>query len=276
MPTSRIGDRLPNPHVAPPCPLGVTVVVPCFNEEESALQLADMLLTCEQRLHPTYDVQFVIVDDGSLDATLSVLRQQFAERRNYRIARHPENCGVAAAIMTGIRESTTEIVCSVDSDGSYDPQHLVQMIPHLTNDVALVTASPYHRDGEVVNVPTWRLAISRCASWLYGRAMKQQLATYTSCFRVYRRSNVVDIELAYPGFEGVAELLWRIGLRGHDIVEVPTRLDVRKYGQSKMRVAQVAWGHVGLLSRVLAQRVFAIRRAAARRNGHPHDANVSV
>ena len=77
--------------------------------------------------------------------------------------RHPENRGVAAAIMTGIRNAPTEIVCSIDCDCSYDPSTLARMIPLLQN-ADMVTASPYHPQGSVRNVPGWRLVLSKTLS----------------------------------------------------------------------------------------------------------------
>ncbi|MDX6709138.1 MAG: hypothetical protein QOH96_154 [Blastocatellia bacterium] len=60
---------------------------------------------------------------------------------------------VAAAILTGVGNSNTEIVCSIDCNCTYDPHELGEMIPKLVPGVDLVTASPYHPLGQVRNVP---------------------------------------------------------------------------------------------------------------------------
>ena len=73
-----------------------------------------------------------------------------------------------------------------------------------------MTASPYHPDGEVKNVPGWRLLLSRGASALYRVALKQNLSTFTSCFRVYRRESVTDIAIENGNFLGIAELLGKL------------------------------------------------------------------
>ena len=88
------------------------------------------------------------------------------------------------------------------------------MIPLLGPDVSVVTASPYHPQGRVKNVPSWRLGLSRGASFLYRRVFRQQLHTYTSCFRVYRRSALQGLEIDEGGFLGVAEMLGRLDLKG--------------------------------------------------------------
>ena len=115
----------------------------------------------------------------------------------------------------------------------------------------MVTASPYHKDGGVRNVPEWRLFLSKGASFLYRRALRSKLDTYTSCFRVYRRSSVVDLKLGETGFLGVAELLGRLDLTGGKIVEYPAVLEVRLFGISKMKTARTIFGHLKLLSRLI-------------------------
>src|SRR5207247_1582762 len=83
-----------------------------------------------------------------------------------------------------------ETVASLDADCTYEPTQLLSLLKLLTEGVDVVVASPYHPGGKVVGVPRWRLALSRLASRLYGLVMRNQLDTYTSCVRIYRRSSV--------------------------------------------------------------------------------------
>jgi hypothetical protein len=138
-------------------------------------------------------------------------------------------------------------VCSMDCDCTYDPHELARMIPLLTDGVDLVTASPYHPKGAVLNVPRWRLTLSKTLSRMYRVVLHQRLATYTSCFRVYRRDAVAPTHIDHPGFLGVAEMIGKLDLTGSTIVEFPTTLAVRMIGRSKMKVLRTIAGHVKLL-----------------------------
>src|SRR5690606_26633536 len=100
---------------------------------------------------------------------------------------------------------------------------------------------------------------------IYRRALNRPLHTFTSCFRVYRRAAMCDMQLRYQGFVGIAEMLWRLDRAGEEIVECPALLDVRRYGQSKMRVLQVTFGHIRLLRRVVQDRI--LRASGVRSNG---------
>ncbi len=232
----------------------ITIVIPCFNEESSLPYLFNTLKDVEITLAEEYEIKFIFVDDGSTDQTWDSLQQLFGSQQNVSILQHPKNAGVAVAILAGIRQAQTEIVCSMDCDCSYDPHELKNMIPLLSEGVDLVTASPYHPQGKVLNVPSWRLALSKTASLLYRQVLQQQLFTYTSCFRVYRRSAVAGLSLREGGFLGIAELLGKLDLQGARIVEYPTTLEVRLFGQSKMKTLRTIMGHLGLLARLLACR----------------------
>ena len=218
--------------------------------EETQTQLAD-----------AFAFQYVFVDDASADGTWDCLQALFGGREDTQLIRHPENRGVAAAILTGLRAAKTEHVASVDCDCTYDPAQLRYMIPLLDQDTAMVTASPYHPEGQVLGVPGWRLVLSRTLSRLYGWVLPRAPATITSCFRVYRRSRLLDIELEDGGFLGVAETLAVLSLRGEGIAEHPAVLESRLLGESKMRIVRTIFGHLGLL-RTLAGRRLAGSRGA--------------
>jgi glycosyltransferase involved in cell wall biosynthesis len=241
------------------------VVVPCFNEELILPYLANTLSSVEKKLGALYRFDFIFVDDGSSDGTWKSLHSVFAEYPNVRFVRHPKNRGVAAAIVTGIRESDTEIVCSIDCDCTYDPHQLAALIPALKSDIDLVTASPYHPQGTVRNVPSWRLFLSKSLSSMYRIVLHHRLATYTSCFRVHRRSAVVDLTVREGGFLGVAEMLGVLDLQGGSIVECPAVLEVRLLGRSKMKTLKTIVGHLGLLRRFAAARV--LGRGGTRSSG---------
>ncbi|MDX2288226.1 MAG: glycosyltransferase [Hyphomicrobiaceae bacterium] len=230
--------------------LPVTVIVPCYNEEQSLAYLARALDQFVAETADRYQLSFVFVDDGSKDRTLAGLQQQFGSRANCQIVQHPQNRGIAAACLTGFAAARDEIVCVIDADCTFDPSSLATMIPLLTDDVALVTASPYHRDGGVMNVPAWRLVLSRGASRLYSYVLTNKLASYTACFRVYRRSAVADMQLEHSGFTGIAEILVRLDQAGARIVESPAVLEARVLGVSKMKVARTIMEHSRLIGRL--------------------------
>lgn len=234
----------------------VSIVVPCYNEQETLPYLANTMASVRSQLQAIgYDPHLIFVDDKSEDNTLAVINKYFARDENVKVLQHEVNKGVAAGIVTGIGAAETEIVCSIDCDCTFDPHELVRMIPLLGKDVDMVTASPYHKDGGVRNVPGWRLLLSKGASTLYRCVLNTKIASYTACFRVYRRSAMIDLDPSAPGFHGVAEMLGLLDLKGGKIVEFPTVLAVRLFGISKMKTVKTIIGHIKLLGRLSTMRL---------------------
>src|SRR5438132_1116140 len=122
----------------------LAVVVPCYNEADSIAKLAAALARLDEALADQYETEFVLVDDGSSDNTWQLLRETFAGNANVRLVRHAKNQGIAAAVGTGIRAASAQIVASFDADCTYDPLQIVTLLARLTDGVDMVVASPYH------------------------------------------------------------------------------------------------------------------------------------
>ena len=232
-----------------------TLVIPCYNEESTLPYLHRTMQSLRHELSRLWDLKILFVDDCSKDNTYQVLQSLFGDDSGISILRHETNKGVSAAILTGINAAQTEIIASIDADCSYDPHELTNMLPRLTRDVAMVTASPYHRDGKVNNVPSWRLVLSHTLSCMYRVLLGQKLATWTSCFRVYRKQQIIDLPLVENGFLGTAELAAQLSLHGRKIVEHPATLEVRLFGFSKMMTVRTILAHLRLLSKVVARKL---------------------
>ncbi|MBK8095781.1 MAG: glycosyltransferase [Planctomycetes bacterium] len=243
-----------SPEAAAAARTRVSLVVPLLDEAEGLPYLLRTLRLLQERLADRWQFEFVLVDDGSTDATWPLLQQAAAGRTDIVLARHEKNRGVAAAIQTGMRTATADIVASIDGDCSYDPAELAHMLPLLA-DADLVTASPYHPRGAVANVPAWRLWLSRGLSRIYRLLLRRDIHTWTSCFRVYRKDLALSLALDNERFLGIAELLIRLVRRGARIVEHPAVLESRLLGFSKMKTLRTIRDHLRLCWRVLRGQV---------------------
>ena len=229
----------------------VSIIIPCLNESEGIESLKAKLLPVLEKLRSTRAVELIFVDDGSTDDTYSKLQQSFGQQA--QIVRHKRNKGISAAIRTGLSYSIGEIICTIDSDCTYHPKHLIKILDLIHIDTDIVTASPYHPKGTVRNVPAWRLFLSKSLSQIYRLILPQKLYTYTSMFRAYRREVLEMIPTTHPGFLGLVEVLVEAILRGYKVVEYPTELSNRGFGRSKLRVARVILSHLQYISKLLVR-----------------------
>jgi dolichol-phosphate mannosyltransferase len=234
-----------------PCAIDkLSIVIPLYNEREGMNSLLERLFDFEKCNDLSAEMEFLFIDDGSCDGTAEELRRLLVDRQNCKIISHQNNQGIASAIRTGMLHSTGDCVVSIDSDGSYEIDLLLQMLQQFTANVDIIVASPYHPHGRVENVSAWRIALSKCASRMYRTVMKQKLCCYTSCFRVYRRDRCKNITTQDTRFVGVAEFLWRAENAGLNIVEYPATLRPRLIGRSKMKLARAMMGHMRLLAKI--------------------------
>lgn len=231
----------------------VSIIVPCFNESEGIPSLKKKLLPVLSELRLHRDVEVICVDDGSTDDTFFQLQKHLGQEVN--IIRHPQNAGLSAAISTGLMSAKGQIICTIDSDCTYDPKYLIELLDLMYPNVDIVTASPYHPRGRVNNVPNWRLFLSKGLSRLYQVVLPQKLYTYTSMFRAYRREVLEEIPITYPGFLGLVEVIAEAILCGYNVVELPTELSNRVYGRSKLRVVKVILSHLNYIKILIVRRL---------------------
>ena len=233
----------------------ITIVIPCYNEVTTLPYLVNTLSSALEQLTHWYDIKIIFIDDCSSDSTYNSLVKLFGNRQECTILRHEENQGVAGAIKTGISTAETEIICSMDCDCTYDPHEFLKMIPLLAEDVDIVTASPYHPKGRVLNVPNWRLFLSRTLSRLYSLVLSTKMYTFTSCFRVYKKSTVSKLDIHNSGFLGVGEMIALGILSGLTVKEFPTLLESRIFGESKMKIVTTIFQHLKLLFSIYIKKI---------------------
>jgi dolichol-phosphate mannosyltransferase len=234
----------------------ISVVAPLYNEKDSIPILAQTLSRLAARLIPEYELECVLVDDGSSDGTTDEAKKYFASFPRVVLVKHERNRGPGAAVRTGFGKATGDVICTIDSDCTFDPLKIPSMLKLLDDQRAdIVTASPYHPDGGVENVPPWRLLLSRGASAIYRRLCTCKLYTYTSFMRAYRRRVIETVAFEGDGFAAFTEMLLRAGLQGYKIVEIPMVLKSRAVGTSKMKVMYTIRTHFALMARALWWRI---------------------
>lgn len=233
----------------------VSLLVPCYNERDGVPQLAAALADLRRALLPVYRLEVVFVDDGSTDGTREVLDRHFASMPDVRIVSHVQNRGLGAALRTGFAHTTGDWVATTDSDCTYNPRQLPEMIRLMELGADVVVASPYHPSGGIHNVPRYRIFLSRTLSRLYDVLIGRRLYTYTSLFRIYRGELVRDLRFEADGFVSMAEILVRTLIQDAKVVEFPIVLTLRRYGESKAAIARLTGQHLRFLARVLAWRL---------------------
>jgi len=98
----------------------VSVIIPCFNEEENIPLLAEQVRTVFATLS-RYRYECLFVDDGSTDATFNALREVATQDPNIRPLHLVRNSGQSAALVAGLRHARGDLILTLDGDLQNDP-----------------------------------------------------------------------------------------------------------------------------------------------------------
>lgn len=224
----------------------VTVIVPCYNEVSGLPMLLDRLGRLLNGPMRGWEVLFV--DDGSSDRTFAELLSASRSRPWMTILRHATNIGLGAALRTGFANASAPIVCSIDADCTLAPERLPELVALVEGGADIATASAWHPESLRAEGSMLRIALSRAVSGLYKFLIGQDIHTFTCLFRAYRRDRLARIRFWSQGFASVAEIMLRGVLAGYRVAELPMQLEQRRFGDSKLKVADAIAAHIGLLT----------------------------
>ncbi len=202
-----------------------TVVIPAFNEGPALREHLETILTELAGADGPYDYEILVVDDGSVDGTYEIAQAAAANHENVRVIRHDSNRGLGAALRTAFAAAAGSVVVMYDSDLSYRPAIITDMLVELERSNAdLVLASAYMRGGSVVGVPWVRRMLSREANRFLSFATNGRYATITCMVRAYRLDFFRNIETTEDRMEINPELFFKAIKRGAVVSEIPADL----------------------------------------------------
>jgi dolichol-phosphate mannosyltransferase len=224
----------------------VTLIIPCYNEEAGLPALLDRL--GRMRQDGARDWQILFIDDGSSDGTFGALLRATQDHSWIGVIRHHENLGLGAALRTGFAVARSPIVCTMDSDCTYPPEKLSELVALVDAGAEIATASAWHPTSAAADGSVLRLWLSRRVSAVYKRLLGRDVYTFTCLFRAYRSEHLRRIPFRSNGFAAVAEIMLRSILTGYGVREVPMHLESRRFGESKLKVGDAIMAHLRLMA----------------------------
>lgn len=228
----------------------ISFIFPAYNESENLKRFPAEVFPEFDKLGVSYEV--IVVDDGSADATAAVA-ESLGDR--IRLVRHEKNKGIGAAVRTGIAAARGDLVVTMDTDLTYAPSDVKVLLDRFNQGNVDVVSGSLKLAGYDAHVPLWRLAISSLTGMIYGIVLGKRMTVVTGIFRLYRRSDLLDLPITATGFEINTEILFHLLRRHKRVVEVPTKLTQRIHGESKLNYRKEAKRHLQLIWRMVKMRL---------------------
>lgn len=202
----------------------VSVVIPVYNEEESLPTLFTRLYPAMDALRRSYECVFV--DDGSVDRSAALLREQFEKRPNHtRVVLLQSNFGQHAAILAGFSAARGQRVVTLDADLQNPPEEVGNLLLKMDEGYDYVgTIRRKRRD------VTWRKLASRLMNRLRERITKVRMTDQGCMLRAYARHVVDAINNTSEINTFIPALAYLYALKP---VEVEVVHNERQAGQSK-------------------------------------------
>lgn len=161
----------------------LSVVIPCYNEEDVLEALVATLRV--ELAATTEDFEVLLVDDGSADGTLELMRSAYAEDPRFRYLALSRNFGKESAMLAGLSQARGDAVAIMDADLQHPPHLLAQMLPLLDQGYEQVVARRTRTGDAVV-----RTMLSRVYYKVIDRLVEVKLEDGVGDFRVLSRTAV--------------------------------------------------------------------------------------
>ncbi len=198
-PTTDRPALIPGWNRSPYALAGLTIVLPCFNEEANVADAIRMAVSAAELCATDYEI--VVVDDGSTDATAAIAAGFADADRHIRLIVHAHNRGYGDAVRSGIDTATMPWLLLTDADLQFDLRELVDFLPRArTADIVMGyrinRQDPFHRR---VNAAAW--------NWLVGRMFDIPVRDIDCAFKLVRTDFAQQAGLTSTGAMISTELL---------------------------------------------------------------------
>jgi glycosyltransferase involved in cell wall biosynthesis len=223
----------------------LSIIIPAYNEEAGIAAMLDHLLEVSADF-PLDDVEIIIVDDGSSDGTSEIV--QAYEDNHVRLIQHPQNKGYGAALKTGIRQASHEVLCIIDADNTYPAER----IPDLFNEMQTHSADMVvgARTGDNVRIPLIRRPAKAFLRMLAGYVAEHSIPDLNSGLRLFRRDVVLRFFTLLPNqFSFTTTITLAMLVNGYHLRYVSINYAART-GRSKIKPIRDTLNFIQLVLRI--------------------------
>jgi glycosyltransferase involved in cell wall biosynthesis len=204
-------------------------VIPVYNEIHTLPALLPRVL---QAPLEGRDREIILVDDGSQDGTRSYL--ETIKDPQVRVFFHDHNCGKGSALRTGFTAATGEVIIVQDADLEYAPEEYPRLLaPILEGHTQVVYGSRFKGRDRHVHASSLFYFGGQIVTWIANLLYGLRLTDEPTCYKVFRRSLLQNLDLQCHRFEFCPEFTAKVARSGIPILEVPISYHPRTVREGK-------------------------------------------
>ncbi|HYF04443.1 MAG TPA: glycosyltransferase family 2 protein [Patescibacteria group bacterium] len=217
----------------------ISVVIPLLNEEGSLPELAERLeAQLREVANSSWEVLFI--DDGSTDASFTVIRELHNRNPRFKAVRFRRNYGKSAALSVGFAQARGKYVITMDADLQDDPAEIPALLNKLKSGYDLVSGWKKKRYD-----PISKTLPSKFFNWVTSKASGIKLHDFNCGLKGYRREVVKSLQVYGEMHRYLPALAHWDGFK---VTEIPVQHHPRIHGYSKFGVSRFLKGFLDLLT----------------------------
>jgi glycosyltransferase involved in cell wall biosynthesis len=221
------------------------IQIPCFNEEAV---LATTLADLPREVEGFDTVEWLVIDDGSTDATARVARESGVDH----VVRFNTNKGLAVAFQAGVDAALklgADVIVNTDADNQYRADDVPKLVrPILAHEADIVVGVRNVRDHDEFS--RVKKVLQRWGSWVVRRASQTDIPDVTSGFRAYDREAALQLNVV-SRFTYTIETIIQAGKGGLAVTHVPIRTNPKTRESRLFRsIRQYVTRSIGTILRI--------------------------
>jgi dolichol-phosphate mannosyltransferase len=206
----------------------LSIIIPVYNEEKTLLEIIKKV---ESIKLPNIEKEIIIIDDYSTDSSKDILKE-LEKSNKYKIFYHKTNQGKGAALRTGFKNSSGDIILIQDADLEYDPNDYIRLLePILNKETKVVYGS------RLTKTKKHMYSLHHFGNWfltfLTNILYSSHLTDMETCYKVFTKEVLSSMTLKAKRFDFEPEITAKILKKGYKIKEIPISFHGRHFEEGK-------------------------------------------
>ena len=204
----------------------VSIIIPCFNEKDTIKSIFDKVNESK-----TFNKEIIIVDDGSTDGSDKIIKEIVVNNPNLKTVFHEKNLGKGAAIKSGLKSSSGNLILIQDADLEYDPiDYNILIEPFVKYDADVVYGSRFIGGPNPKRLHLfWHTVANKILTLITNIFTNLNMTDMETGYKVFKKEHIDIDNLKEESFGIEPEITIKLAKKKVKFFEVPITYNGRSY-----------------------------------------------